>query len=403
MVKYFLFALCLISPSIIFSQTPDWDTYKIMTYNLLGYPNSFTFIDYRYNDLAAIVEYAAPDIVSINELRDDGDDRYADTLLYRSFNANGGPIFQRADIITPSGDLNNMLFYNAEKFTLINHNQVPCVLRDFDHFELMLNDTNLPCHHDTIFLDIITTHLKAGTNAGDPELRLEMAGTIMDYISTIDPTHNIQMLGDFNLYDETDLAYQVIITPTVNHTMIDSEGPWTRSDVTDVSRFTQSTRTTSNPGTNGGASSGLDDRFDFVLHNSIMEDNSQNISFVEGSYTCLGNDGLHYDKALIDAPTNAAVPQSIAQDLFDMSDHYPVLKSYLVTWPTAPQNLAITGENTGCTDNQYTYSVPAETGCVYDWNVIGGTIINGQGSPQVLVTWDANVTNEITCNRTCTQ
>ncbi|MDZ7764315.1 MAG: hypothetical protein U5K00_07790 [Melioribacteraceae bacterium] len=84
-------------------------------------------------------------------------------------------------------------------------------------------------------------------------------------------------------------------------------------------RVTQSTRTTA---FGGGATGGLDDRFDLILFSQSVNDYG-GISYVDDSYTNIGNDGNHYDLELIDMP-NDAVPDSIAEALYYSSDHLPV-------------------------------------------------------------------------------
>ncbi|MFT5822666.1 MAG: hypothetical protein ACI8ZM_003922 [Crocinitomix sp.] len=46
--------------------------------------------------------------------------------------------------------------------------------------------------------------------------------------------------------------------------------------------------------------------------------------FIDGSYRAIGQDGLHYNDALIDPPTNTSEPSDIISALYHMSDHLPV-------------------------------------------------------------------------------
>jgi|GEM_PF-3543481 len=360
----------------------SWTSYRIMNYNLLGYPASFSSVDYRYNDLASIISYVQPDIMGVNELRDDGDDRYADTLLSRSFNTNGITHYTHADMINPSpaGDLNNMLFYNTDKFFMLSHQQIYCPVRDFDHYKLLILDPTLPCHLDSIILDIIVCHLKAGTADTDDNARAQQAQIIADYIHQLPADHNVHLIGDFNLYDEANPAYTILVSAAATHTMVDTEGPWDRSVASEVLKYTQSTRTMAYPGTNGGATSGLDDRFDFHFMDQNLVNNLQNVQFITGSYKALGNDGLHYDLALIDSPPNAVIPPSLAQDLFDMSDHLPIIKDYAVTWPNPLPVFSNFGPY--CTGD-LTAALPATS----------NNNINGSWSPSSISTTNAGTTS----------
>jgi hypothetical protein len=86
---------------------------------------------------------------------------------------------------------------------------------------------------------------------------------------------------------------------------------------------TQSTRSSA---TNGGCFSGggLDDRFDQILISNAIMNNTDQIKFKNNSYKAIGNDGLHFNKAIKDG-TNNSVPSSILNALYDLSDHLPVV------------------------------------------------------------------------------
>ncbi len=49
----------------------------------------------------------------------------------------------------------------------------------------------------------------------------------------------------------------------------------------------------------------------------------------------------------------------------------------------------ITCPSTLCAFDTATYSTPSATGCIYTWFAIGGTIVSGQGTPNVTVAWGA--------------
>jgi gliding motility-associated-like protein len=55
----------------------------------------------------------------------------------------------------------------------------------------------------------------------------------------------------------------------------------------------------------------------------------------------------------------------------------------------------ITGDNTGCVQNILVYTTPAVAGNSYDWTVVGGNIVAGQGTNQVSVQWTAAGTGEV--------
>ena len=76
---------------------------------------------------------------------------------------------------------------------------------------------------------------------------------------------------------------------------------------------------------NGCASSGgLDDRFDFILVSSPVYYGSRKVRCITESYHAVGNDGNHFNKS-INSPANQDVPSIVANALYTMSDHLPVI------------------------------------------------------------------------------
>jgi hypothetical protein len=68
----------------------------------------------------------------------------------------------------------------------------------------------------------------------------------------------------------------------------------------------------------------MDDRFDFILISNNIKNGSQHVKYVNGSYWAVGQDGKHFNKGLLDAPTNNSVPGSVLNALGKNSDHLPV-------------------------------------------------------------------------------
>jgi len=71
------------------------------------------------------------------------------------------------------------------------------------------------------------------------------------------------------------------------------------------------------------SSSGLDDRFDFILMADEIAFSYNHLRYVQGSYKAVGNDGHHFNLS-VDQGTNTAVPAEVAEALFNASDHLPV-------------------------------------------------------------------------------
>ena len=61
------------------------------------------------------------------------------------------------------------------------------------------------------------------------------------------------------------------------------------------------------------------------------------ISYIPNSCIAVGNDGNHFDLAIIDEPVNTAAPDSVINAIYYMSDHLPVLCKLEVESSTVPQ------------------------------------------------------------------
>lgn len=81
----------------------------------------------------------------------------------------------------------------------------------------------------------------------------------------------------------------------------------------------------------GGASGGLDDRFDLLLISPAMANNGT-ITIVPNTYTAYGNDGNHMNDSINSIP-NTAVSQEVANALHYASDHLPVFASFEFSKP----------------------------------------------------------------------
>lgn len=69
----------------------------------------------------------------------------------------------------------------------------------------------------------------------------------------------------------------------------------------------------------------MDDRFDFILVGNDVMNGTNKLKYVTNTYTAVGNDGQHFNKSINASPTNTAVPANVADALYYMSDHLPIL------------------------------------------------------------------------------
>lgn len=314
MKKFFatisVFILCSFS---IFSQ----DTLTVMTYNLLNYPDQSPT---RYNDLKEIIAYTKPDIFICSEINDAS---AVSLLLNNAFNVS--PVnYYAASAFMDGNDTDNLLFYNTNKVSLASQNQITTALRDISRYSLYTCEST-----DTIWYDVFSLHLKASSGITNANDRLAECVVLTNYIGTLPTNTNIIVGGDFNFYSNSAAVEPAWNQLTVNCPQplkdpINMAGAWSANTFY-KSIHTQSTRTTADPGCCGGSTGGLDDRFDFLLINQNLKDGVEGAQYIPSTYKAIGQDGNHFNKSLLDAPTNSSVPANVNTALFNMSDHLPVL------------------------------------------------------------------------------
>lgn len=293
------------------------DTVSIMSYNLLNYGATWANSD-RYKDLRTIIQHAKPDVMMVCELEDSQAPQY---LLDSAFNKAGVGTYTRAAFIDGT-DTDNMLFYNISKIGLRSQKQIYTVLRDISQYKLF----KVVAPGDTAFLYFHMAHLKAGSLSSDETQRNSEISAFCSNIASLSQNSNILIAGDFNFKTSTEPGFATLTGSGCSHTFYDpinQIGLWNNNSAFSQVH-TQSTRSSANAGCCGGATGGLDDRFDFIMVNNALLSGTNKARYVLGSYKAFGNDNLHMNKAITDAPANAVVPAGVAQALFNMSDHLPV-------------------------------------------------------------------------------
>ena len=298
------------------------ETLKIMYYNLLTFPQ--TQPD-RIDTLKKITAHVQPDVFVVNELNSFSG---GVQILNNALNTGGVQYFASA-IFYDGPDTDNLLFYNSNKLGLVSQHQIPTDLRDISEYILFYKDPNLSTSLDTTYLYFYSVHLKAGSQQGDMALRYQEAQDFNDYLIANNRNHNLFIGGDFNIYNNAELACQEILNGgSVN--LIDpvnKMGDW-HNNIGYQSYHTQSTRS-STGGYGGGSSGGMDDRFDFIFISPDLVSGSSGAQYLDDSYETVGQDGQHFNGD-INIPANNAVPAAIASALFYMSDHLPVSMEILI-------------------------------------------------------------------------
>jgi endonuclease/exonuclease/phosphatase family metal-dependent hydrolase len=316
-----LLILMLLICSSGFSQT----RIKTLFYNLLYYPSGAP--NDRKLTLKLILDTYNPDIFTVCELETvDG----ADEILSQSIQASR-PNFARATFVNNQSDnsadnqLNQMIFYNTDMFTLESQQTHLTYIRDIMQYTLLLKTVDQAIN--PIRIEYFVAHFKSSTGSTNNDIRLDMANVFTAVLEGLDPDAFVVFSGDFNFYTSSEPAYQKILNPTNSIVMIDpindnsSLQSWhNNSNYTSV--HTQATRVNRLYG--NGAYSGIDDRFDFTFVSKILT-TSSDLHIVPDTYDAYGNNKNCYDKDIKDTSCTGEYSQSLRDDLYIMSDHTPVV------------------------------------------------------------------------------
>jgi hypothetical protein len=306
------------------------DTVRVMHYNMLYYGVNNSFCNQTNNNLQlknrslrTIVDHVMPDIFTVNEIS--SNQLYHQWILDSILNVNGVTKYKRAAITNFSGtSIINGMFYDSEKFDVTDEYALVGGDRDINIYKMYYKSPELIWSTDTVFVTFIVAHLASGSDAGAQARRDVEAGLVMNHLATLPNPHNYLFQGDFNLYTSSEPAFQKMINNANQNIRlydpVNKIGAW-GNNPTFASYHTQSTHSTTNCFIGGG----LDDRFDFIMVSLPVMLDTYRVKYVSGSYTIPGQDGLHFDKALIDPPVNNSAPADVIQALYDMSDHLPVV------------------------------------------------------------------------------
>ncbi len=291
---------------------------KLVTWNLLNFPGSTGAA--REDDFRLVINKIAPDILVAQEMIDlTGCNQFLIQVMNFTI-----PGKYAAAPFYDSSDTDNALFYRRATITYLGKTQIKTPLRDITEYVLKVKSG--PGTGTTF--RVYSIHLKAGSEAADKTERTEEAKKLRNRLNALSVNTLALACGDLNLYTNDEVAYQYLVNHDAPYYArlndpVQKPGKWH-----DGSQFalihTQSTRTTQ---FGGGASGGLDDRFDFILISDPMMASTK-LGYVQGSYKAYGNDGKHFNKA-VNAGTNYAVGKAQANALWAASDHLPVMVELL--------------------------------------------------------------------------
>jgi len=329
---------------------------KIASYNLLGYPGTDTTTRNPY--FRTVVTAMSPDILVIQEITSQAG---INGFLNGVMNYNGSNYGTGTFIDGP--DTDNGIFFKTAIYAFISNTPIHTALRDINEFKLV----HLP-DHDT--LRIYSVHLKASTGSANELSRGAEVDSLRKVTNALPANAHFIVCCDFNIYKSTEPAYQKLLEITAGNGNFNDPltlvGTWNTSGYSIY--HTQSTRTRS---FGGGATGGLDDRFDMILYSTAIK-NGTGLTYVANSMTPYGNDGNHYNDS-INKPPNSAVTQSVANALHYASDHLPVYA--LFSYPAVGVGL-INSQVPSMFTMYQNYPNPFNNSCVIKFDLPHSTFVN---------------------------
>lgn len=325
--SYFL-SIILISicvPQSTCAQTKD--TITLVAYNLLHYPDigsaaaSEADSTLRHPHYRTIIQSINPDIIVVEEVQSStGFNWFLNGVLNASQNLFAGATFVNGP------DMDGVLYYKAAKFQFISTTTIVTDLRNIYEYKLkhiLSGDT----------LRVYAVHLKASSGTTNEQQRLLEVDSLRKVTNALSLGSNFIVCGDFNIYSDQEPAYARLLqiqSGVEGHfvDMINLSGIWNNSNY--AAHHTQSTRTRN---FGGGATGGVDDRFDMILYSKAIAD-AGGMEVVPNSLVPIGNDGNHYNDSINSQP-NTVASVAVVNALHTASDHLPVLMKFTFSIPSS--------------------------------------------------------------------
>ncbi len=290
---------------------------KLMAYNLLNYPNGSALTSdttIRNAAYRVTMQASQPDILVVEEMNSQ-----QGVNFFLNYVLNASQVSFAAGSFNDGPDTDNAIFFKSNLFSFVSNTPIRTALRDISEFKLIYLPTN-----DTI--RIFAAHLKASSGASNETLRAAEVDSIRKYTNALPPNSKFWVVGDFNFYSTSEAAYQKLLQITAN-TEGEFYDPLTITGAFNNASFAQyHTQSPRVRAFGGGATGGLDDRFDFILYSKAVK-NAVGVSYLSNSTIAFGNDGNHYNDSINRMP-NTAVSQAVANALHDGSDHLPVMATF---------------------------------------------------------------------------
>jgi endonuclease/exonuclease/phosphatase family metal-dependent hydrolase len=334
MRRFFVFLPFLLLSLLLKAQ----ETITVMQYNLLEYGNyqsGWASCDETTNNtqdkdeaIRVVLDYVKPDILTVNEFG--ATQAIQNNFISHNLNIDGVNYWKSDNIVNyANSNIINHIFYNSDKMVLKKHAVIRTSLRDIDAYELYFKTQSLAAH-DTVKLVCMVAHLKAGDSNDDVERRKAMLQNAMYYVDEHYANENVLIMGDFNMYSATESGYRLLTATYENPearfvdplSLVGGVGTWDNNR--QYAPFhTQSTKSwVDYPDCPSGG--GLDSRFDIMMMSDEVYMGFRSLKYLSGSFHAVGNDGNHFNMS-INQGVNNDVPTQVANALFTVSDHLPVV------------------------------------------------------------------------------
>lgn len=361
------FLATLLVTAVTLSARPA-SAVKVMTYNLLNYPSASGAA--REDEFRTIFTAVHPDVVISQEITgttDVGMNQFVSNVLNSIYPGEyvAGPWIH-------GNDTNNVLYYRTAVFDFVSADTIGTPLRAIHHFVLRLDGYAATGGE----LHLYSAHLKASATQADQDQRTDECTRWRNRANLLPAGTNFLGGGDFNMRSSSETAYGVLTGSQADNDgrffdPINTPGTWNNN-----SSFAL-IHSQSPMGTNsyGGATGGIDDRFDILLASSSLMD-AEGMSYVASTYRTYGNDGQHFNLTIDAAPT---IPEgaAMATALAGASDHMPVILELqvpakvntlaslpfgsVIVGATAAQNLTVSNAAVAPAD-ELTYTLVAPVG-----------------------------------------
>ncbi len=313
--------VCLATAVLLCAAAPA-HALRIVNYNILNYPSLSSTGALNANTrnpyFRTLLQPLGADLVVVQEMQSQaGVDLFLSGVLNTL-----EPGQWAAAPFTDGSDTDNALFYKPSRVQLLG----------VRHFYVSVDLTRLVAEYrlrpveyasDAAEFRLLSLHLKSSTGSSNVAQRLREATGLRDTMNAYPAGTHAIVAGDYNIYSGAEAAFVKLL-----EAQADDDGrlydplnapaiTWNTASLAAI--HTQSPCNTC-PG--GWATGGVDDRFDMFLPTQAWRD-GQRYELLAATYKPVGNDGLHYNLNMTDAPT---IPEgaAYAAALVNSSDHLPI-------------------------------------------------------------------------------